>query len=212
MILKTKSIDPEELVLGCSKMWGGPDLPEDLSFPLFRDEDGSCYHYRFICQIDCREAAANDSRHLLPSEGILYFFARIGYYFTESFDDEPRRTGWWNPAETRVIYVPHNDTSRLAEAVLLDDDDNPIAPADERIEFGPEDGSPAHRLLGKPEADIRTEPGERLLLQLQSCQAGTEALDFGPGASLCLFIRDEDLAKRDFSRVRGYLAVPRQQQ
>lgn len=209
MILRTKTTDPEQLPLGCSKMWGGPDLPEDLSFPLFRDEDGELYHYRFICQIDCREAAAFDPQGLLPTAGILYFFARIGYYFTESFDDEPRRAGWWSPSETRVIYVPHNDTSRLAEAVLLDDDNNPLAPADERIEFGAEDGTSAHRLLGETDPAIRTEPGERLLLQLQSCTAGTEALDFGPGVSLCLFIREEDLARQEFGRVRGYLAVPR---
>lgn len=210
MILKTQAINPEEIPLGCSKMWGGPDLPEDFDFPMFKDEVGDEYHYRFVCQIDCREAAPFDSEGLLPKTGILYFFARIGYYFSNSFDDEPRNSGWWDLSDTKVIYVADNDDKHLAEAILLDDDDQPIAPADERITF--EAGIPqaGHQLLGKPSylaEELEEDPDRLLLLQLDSCQAGDEELNFCDCGMLYFTIRREDLLKKDFSKVQGYLAT-----
>lgn len=209
MIINNHAINPEELPLGCSKMWGGPDLPEDLEFPMFEDEAGDMYHYRFVCQIDCREASKLDTENLLPKTGILYFFARIGYYFTESFDDEPRNIGWWNPADTRVIYVPSNDESKLAEAVLLDDNDEPIAPDDEKITFEQGQAEEGHQLLGQPLGDSKwlEESGRILLFQLDSCHTAHEDLVFGEGGTMYFTIRKEDLLKKDFSRVQGYLAT-----
>ena len=210
MILKTQTINPEEIPLGCSKMWGGPDLPEDMEFPMFKDEVGDEYQYRFICQIDCREAAPFDPEGLLPKTGILYFFARIGYYFSNSFDDEPRNDGWWSPEDTKVIYVPSNEDKNLAEAVLLDDDNQPIAPADERISFKegiPENG---HQLLGHPSYlgdEVLEDPDRVLLLQLDSCKAGDEELNFCDCGMLYFTIRRADLAAKDFSKVQGYLAT-----
>ena len=51
MILKTQTINPEEIPLGCSKMWGGPDLPEDMEFPMFKDEVGDGMPKKWLIKV-----------------------------------------------------------------------------------------------------------------------------------------------------------------
>jgi hypothetical protein len=55
--------------LGASRFGGLPDLPAGQEWPR-----GSQHPLTFLVQINCRETAALDAEHALPSQGMLYFF------------------------------------------------------------------------------------------------------------------------------------------
>lgn len=55
--------------LGCSKLWGSPDLPLNWEWP---EQNGKPLN--FILQINLEEAHSFDIENQLPSKGWLYFF------------------------------------------------------------------------------------------------------------------------------------------
>ena len=73
----------EANLLGQSKWWGFPDLPEELDWPSVPvNDDGDVYDdpLTFICQIRCEELAPFDPEGLLPHTGMLWFFASLDYF------------------------------------------------------------------------------------------------------------------------------------
>src|SRR5690606_37324756 len=88
--------------VGNHRFGGMPDLPEDVAYPIFFDEqEKKELHYEFIAQVNCAHLAP--LQDYLPRTGSLFFFFKSIHYF--GFDDK-------NIA--RVIYV--EDNSRLSSA------------------------------------------------------------------------------------------------
>lgn len=61
-----------ESPLGCSRIWGNPDLPVDWEWP---EEKGKPLN--FILQINLEEVHPFDIENQLPSTGWLYFFLYV---------------------------------------------------------------------------------------------------------------------------------------
>lgn len=69
-ILMTHEITDEELPVGCSKIGGDPDVPQDFVWPVRADERP----LSFLAQVNLDDAAKLDVDRLLPSSGLLSFF------------------------------------------------------------------------------------------------------------------------------------------
>lgn len=67
--LHTALANEDELELGATKIGGRPDLPEDISWPDWRDAP-----LNFLAQIRLADIAAYDLNSRLPHEGTLSFF------------------------------------------------------------------------------------------------------------------------------------------
>ena len=114
----------DDKLFGKSKWWGDPELPVDMDYPNYRDDNGEEYPLTFICQVNCSELAAYDTP--LPKEGLLCFFARIDYYL--GYDDpEVSCEGVWPLHDTWVIYVALAAMSRIAPKIFVDEIDLPMA-------------------------------------------------------------------------------------
>lgn len=129
------SYSDTELPMCVSKFWGNPDLPKSFSFPTYKDEEGEESHYDFVCQIRCSDIAHYDKDNILPHQGMLYFFAQIGYYLGDIFFCEPMPSGWWPSNGVKVLYYPREDWENFEQLILLDDDDEEIAIREQKIEF-----------------------------------------------------------------------------
>ena len=70
----------EKLPATASRFWGNPAMPEDMEWPCYTDDDGDELDYVFVCQIDLGELAPYDTANMLPSSGLLLFFAEIDHY------------------------------------------------------------------------------------------------------------------------------------
>lgn len=81
----------EEVEIGISKLGGCPDLPEDITWPIWRDVPLS-----FIGQFDLSEISTHRLEEPIPTEGMLFFFYDAEQR-TWGFDPEDR--GSW-----RVFY------------------------------------------------------------------------------------------------------------
>ena len=152
-----------------SKMWGCPDLPDSLPYPVsqYKDE-GETYDnpLTFICQIRCEDIAALDPEGLLPHTGMLYFFGEVEYFLGHREYDSPGM-GEWSDNDFRVLYSP--TTTDLHTHRLVDDEGNPLTRDAERITFAAcDDKEAGFKLLGHPFFDEIEEqyPGWRSLLQL----------------------------------------------
>ena len=89
-----------------SKMWGCPDLPDSLPYPVAQyEEEGETYDnpLTFICQIRCEDIAALDPEGLLPHTGMLYFFGEVDYFLGHREYDSPGM-GEWSDNDFRVLY------------------------------------------------------------------------------------------------------------
>lgn len=78
----------DSIGIGMSKMGGRPDLPKSVEW-LVNEETGN--PLTFIAQINLAEAVPYDSEHLLPKEGMLYFFYDIDE-FTWGYDPKDKPT------------------------------------------------------------------------------------------------------------------------
>ena len=100
--------DEGDYITGDSKMFGEPDVPKDFHYPTTDDNRPMT----FVFQINLNDAAGYDTKHLLPSSGMLYFF-----YDYDGLASEELSAGhindWWfqkgNNGYFRIIYV---DSSR----------------------------------------------------------------------------------------------------
>jgi uncharacterized protein YwqG len=82
--------EKEKLPVGASKFLGNPDVWDGFAWPHFI-EGGEDYDLKFLCQINCAEAAPFDTSGLLPKTGMLYFFYDMDEMPQESSDNSAAR-------------------------------------------------------------------------------------------------------------------------
>lgn len=204
--IKNTTIAQDDL-LGCSKWWGSPDLPQGVDYPRYTDCKGEEWEMQFICQINCADLSQYDTP--LPKEGLLLFFANIDYYL--GYDAEPNGEGVWDAGETKVIYVAPQEFDLLQQHILVDEEDNPIAIPCRQIEFefiNEDTGTGGNKLFGAPDFmpwEDWDKPcnGWKLLLQVDSQEDDDYILRFMDEGAMYFLIHPDDLAKGDFTKVRG---------
>lgn len=198
-----------------SKFWGFPVMPDSFDYPSYKDEDGEEGQYDFICQINCAELPAVAAGKSLPEKGMLYFFARIGYY-AGNFWEEACPEGLWNKDDVKVIYTPRTDFDNFAEMVLTDEDGNEICYPEKAVEFVLPEGngtnvSPdqVHRLLGSIRNHRGLDLGQyRVILKVGSCRISDDVeLEFPENTSLYFIVPEADLSgeKKTFRNARAVL-------
>jgi uncharacterized protein YwqG len=74
--LKAHSVEERQIKRGATKFGGSPDLPAGYAWP---HRDGM--PLPFVAQINLSEVVPYDSLHLLPGEGMLYFFFDIDAFY-----------------------------------------------------------------------------------------------------------------------------------
>lgn len=194
--------------LCASHFWGNPDLPNDVTFPTYIDEDGKEYQYVFICQINLADIAQFDTENRLPHSGLLLFFAKIDWYLGD-FDYESIGGAICSPEDVKVLYFPEcNDVFR--EVILVDDDDQPIAPKEMKIEFSHsiEEYGDQHALFAPPDFrpwETWDPPFEdwEILLQVDSFDGDDFNLNFMDLGVLDFLISPDDLRNHRFENVRA---------
>jgi len=205
--IKLNRITSENEINMCeSKFWGSPDMPESFSFPTYKDEIGDESVYEFICQINCRDIIKFDTDNLLPHKGMLYFFARLGYYIGNFFPDKPFKIGKNEQQACKVIYTPREDYENFLAMTLVDDDDEEIEFPAQQIHF--EKSSPLLnsdskdyiKLLGDADCNEKKveilKENESLLFQISSCMIDAEVdLTFPENGILSFIIPSDDLTK-----------------
>jgi uncharacterized protein YwqG len=90
--LRASSVDEADLELGATKFGGAPDLPQGFQWPEW---DGS--PLPFVAQFRLSEATLYDPWHVLPTEGVLYFFIDFDNFLSLS---PPHQDMW------KVLYEP----------------------------------------------------------------------------------------------------------
>lgn len=198
----------EKLPATASRFWGNPAMPEDLDWPGYTDDDGDELDYVFVCQINLEELAPYDTDHVLPSSGLLLFFAKIDHYLGH-FEYESVG-GSVSPVEAvRIIYLPSTDG--LVEKMLVDETDTPVSPEELQIDFT-YDFDPLRDedtcLFARPdhrEWETWDYPYEDwlILLQVDSFSGMDFNLNFMDFGVLDFLISPQDLRKADFSNVRA---------
>ncbi len=208
---------------GSSKLGGRPDLPVGMEWPC---ADG--HALAFIAQVNLAELAPHDHRHELPHEGLLLFFldlddwesGRVLYTeagaeleardFPEALEEELRLAE--RALSFAPVSMPTNDPSEwdMKPYVALyqgDEDAAMDAYCELRAQYiGYKDADESGTfLLGAPDTlqgELDTAPGERLLFQLASFEDARGELMVGDCGNVYFLIHENDLAARDFSRVR----------
>ena len=83
--------------LGNTRFGGWPDLPKDLPYPRFgenENEGKSDYVYEFLAQLDC--AALASFQKYLPREGTLYFFL-------DTVHEMSPKVVYWNGTKKELV-------------------------------------------------------------------------------------------------------------
>lgn len=183
-----------------SKWWGNPDVPDGFEF------DDSLM---FVCQIRCEDLVNYDDCNMLPHKGMLYFFCDIAYYLGYYEDFEPQSSSYWSKESVKVYYVEDVDENSFRQ-IIFDDDYFPQI-KERKIELEKTDDSvPGFKLLGTPymfEYEKFPPPYTKYvnLLQIDSEDDDDYNLMFMDMGLLYLIIHPKDLARKDFSKVRGFL-------
>ena len=191
--------EKEKIPTGASKFFGNPDIWEDFRWPYIT-ENGENYDLSFVCQINCKQAAAFDIAELLPKSGMLYFFYDLDEMPTVAYD------------KAVVLYFD-GDTSMLHQMLLTDQDGNDIGFREMKIEFSATEnnasancaGQSTHCLLGSlpPDSENLTYSlkDRQILLKIGAIDTNTVKLDFLGGGSLCWLIDRNKLKSKDFSDI-----------
>ena len=200
----------DDELFGQSKWWGEADMPKSMAYPMIPYDDGDDDPLTFVCQIRCADLAAVDTEHLLPHEGMLYFFAAIDEYvykINKNFDmgcDYFNGLSEWAPETYRVLYSPIDDD--LIANDLVDENGEPYGLPAEKISFEVSDDARLDdfKLLGLPfyEEIAEQYPDYLNLLQIDGNDDWQMQLyDMG---MICFLIRPDDLKALDFSKVKVY--------
>lgn len=198
----------EKLPEGSSRFWGNPDLPEGVEYPMYIDDEGDEYPYVFVCQLNMADVATYDCGNLLPHEGLLLFFAKIDHYLG-CFADTDCIGGSISDAEAvKVLYFPKPEN--LREVVLVDDEDQPLAPDEMQIDFSLNFPKYCddHALLANPthrEWETWDSPYEdwQILLQIDSFSGKDFNLNFMDCGVLDFLISPKDMYRRSFANIRA---------
>lgn len=196
-----------KLPSAASRFWGNPDLPANMDYPMYTDDEGDDYPYCFLCQINLEELAKFAPENPLPQKGLLSFFAKIdrylGYEVTENVAGHISQ-----PSDVKVIYIP--DIENLREVILLDDDGEETSPQEMKISFARTIRPTAddHALFAAPthrEWDTWDEPFENweILLQVDSFEGKDFNLNFMDCGVLDFLISPEDLTHCRLDNVRA---------
>jgi len=203
IILKFDETDDE--LIGKSKWWGDPDLPEDWEYPEMTDENGDTYPLLFLCQIRCADLAKFDTENLLPHEGMLYFFAAVEDYlddyefgFSSPFF---HNYGEWDNRTFKVLYSPTTDNLSPVGVMW---DDEPLNLAADAITFSTDEDEDFY-LLGYPDDPEVMEQNPGYINLLQVGEEDRWSLRFVDCGILNFLIKPEDLANRNFDDVIAHL-------
>lgn len=205
------SARPHPLPVCASKFWGDPDLPKGMPYPSqYIAEWDESLPYHFICQINLADLPPQD---LLPSEGLLQFYANIHYYL--GWDGEPEIGSCLSRTDdVRVLYFPDANPAGFEPQIVVDEEDENcrLFPHELALSFTDKLSfdHPQHHLLGFPEFrewEDWDEPcqGWRLLLQVDSFDGPDFNLNFMDTGVLNFLISENDLKQRNFDQVRAII-------
>lgn len=198
----------EKVKEGKSRFFGNPDLPSDMDFPSYIDDEGDEFPYFFICQINLSDLAAFDPENPLPHVGMLSFFAKIDHYMgyeaaTECIGGEISRRD-----SVKVLYFP--DCGDLEQRVLVDDEGYEVSPREFKIDFcHHQNGSLDDHMLFAPPSHRQWESWDHpyedrlILLQIDSFEGDDFNLNFMDCGVLDFLISPSDLRNHRFDDVRG---------
>jgi hypothetical protein len=178
--------EKEKLPVGASKFLGNPDVWDGFEWPHFT-EDGEDYDLKFLCQINCAEAALFDWGGLLPKTGMLYFFYDMDEMPQESSDN----------SAARILYY-NGELSALRQMLLTDHDGGDMSFREMKIHFNAQ---------GKIGEDYQASLGETLpmgwqpVLQILPFETDRVSIKFDDDKALCFFIDKPKLERRDFSDI-----------
>jgi uncharacterized protein YwqG len=202
-----------------SKVLGKPDVPDDFIWPRAGAWGFNLgkYDLKFICQINCAEAAQHDADHLLPRTGMLYFFddsensiqsneTLVFYYNGDLSQFKPYQA---EDEESDLILCgrepilcggePHENTDDFNGYKIAFNDYETI-----NLKKRKGEALSDHWLLGSPSHPDELADHSRvvahkwqLLLQLDAALVDGYLGAFG---EMCYFIDREDLLNEDFSK------------
>jgi uncharacterized protein YwqG len=170
--LQATQVAEQTLAPGASKLGGHPDLPEQITWPGKGNTPLS-----FLAQIRLSDVQAYDSEHLLPPQGMLWFFYDA---HQETFGEQPGDRAGWSilfeasatnlqrrsapaalPAESRFpacALTPHSELTLALQPELelpafdwSDREQQAYEAVLEALHPGAERAQPQHRLLGYPD-------------------------------------------------------------
>lgn len=184
MAIRISLSETDSRLFCCSKWWGDPDMPADMSYPMTTGEDGEDYPLTFICQIDCAEVNAAFPECGLPEDGMLYFFAALDEYLGY---ETPYHNGIgrWAKGAVKVKYAKNVNPETFESYIMVDDEDEPVTMPAMKMEFSQcDDSEDGLKLLGMPfSGDARDSfPSHMNLLQIDSeseCLDGLRMYDCG---------------------------------
>lgn len=133
MAIKLKFRKTDRDLTGCSKMWGCPDLPDSIDYPMVKVwDDGELIEdpMTFICQIRLEDIAELDTENQLPHEGMLYFFASLDYFLGIHNALVFPGMGQWDSTQYRVLYSPSCEELH-SHRIVFDDGSEYGLPAEE---------------------------------------------------------------------------------
>ena len=206
-MIKIETHPTDSPLIGQSKWWGEPDMPDDLDYPeLTVTEDGDCWQdpLTFICQIRCEELAVLDPEGLLPHTGMLYFFAALDYFLGDIDAPSYPGMGVWQSEYFRVLYSPTCEA--LHTHHIVQEDGTPATLPAEALTLSPSnDNGDGLRLLGLPYIeDVREDmPGMLSLLQVD--ENDRWGLTFHDCGTLNFLLMPDDLQARRWDKTQCYL-------
>lgn len=170
MAIKISLEKTDSRLFCCSKWWGDPDMPKDMSYPMYKTADSEEYPLTFVCQIDCSEIYALDPSCGLPPEGMLYFFAALDEYLGY---ETPFHLGLgsWPKGAVKVKYAKTVNPETFESYIMVDDEDEPLTLPPLKMQFSLcDEADDGIKLLGVPfSGDVRDNcPGLVNLLQIDS--------------------------------------------
>ncbi len=203
MAIKLMTQLTSKSLVGKSHWWGAPDLPEDVPYPTVEVNDGDEVYEEpltFICQIRCEETAPFDTDHLLPTEGMLWFFAPLDYFLGDF--DSPLDYHM----QPRVIYSRQTKNLKPYDLHWEGTEESVFRPA-EKIVFTVAESPCADGLmmLGTPYQDeVRCQhEGDVCLLQIdEDDRWGLRFYDCG---MYFIFVPSRDLCRLRLEKATGEL-------
>ena len=202
MAISINTYNTHNNLVNQSHCWGFPDLPEGTHFPCRgeKDEQGTEDLLTFICQIRMEDLRQHDPQHLLPAEGMLYFFADLDYFLGQT-DAEDEGLGFWDKTSFKVIYST-TLTALHTHEVRWADGTPATLPAEALTFNNVADKHHGHKLLGTPFFEEVSWEAEGMISLLQIDEDERWGLRLFDMGNLNFLITPEDLALRNFSNVK----------
>ncbi len=168
--------------------WGFASLPENIAYPYNGDDNP----LTLVCQC----ALGN---------GLVYIFADLDYFFGD-LDADSGHIGEWSPNLFKVLYSPtqdnlHEHEIRYADGTSSVPEPRPVDGYDSIINISPlPSGQGAESWTDELAQDY---PDYQVLVQLE--EDDDINLRFYDCGSLFFLIKPDDLAARNFNRVKCVL-------